>query len=299
MEAIPANSLSARWKRKLDKVINTNSNLGPTLKKFKGKFEPITFYLKELSGGFPQIQHSFAHLGKNVQLWRPPNPSGQEQLRQHNVLPIVQDTPAWQLPPYSISGIQPPRIQRHYNQTLGFRRVNHHPRGGRSIETIKGSLSSYKLYFGLQLHYRSTNIGRTHRSPFHCPPQDEVIHKEGTGRHSERGYRSCKKGLRCIYEMLSVNHHQQKASRRGQAFPGRPEDLSRCQLNKTRRLLHQGWAKGRKEQRRRALIRHGWQEACLRRFKQHLKRTHDSKDASIQSFRNRDRAKCLIARYAR
>ncbi|XP_058760032.1 uncharacterized protein LOC131633330 [Vicia villosa] len=40
-------------KRKFDELINANSDLGPTLQKFKGKSELITFYLEELPGGAP------------------------------------------------------------------------------------------------------------------------------------------------------------------------------------------------------------------------------------------------------
>lgn len=37
-------------KRKFDELISANLNLGPTLSKFRRKFEPITFYLEEMSG---------------------------------------------------------------------------------------------------------------------------------------------------------------------------------------------------------------------------------------------------------
>ncbi|XP_058733604.1 uncharacterized protein LOC131605242 [Vicia villosa] len=40
-------------KRKFDELISANSDLGPTLHKFKGKSDPITFYLEELPGGAP------------------------------------------------------------------------------------------------------------------------------------------------------------------------------------------------------------------------------------------------------
>ncbi|XP_058767845.1 uncharacterized protein LOC131641557 [Vicia villosa] len=40
-------------KRKFDELISANSDLGPTLQKFKGKSDPITFYLEELLGGAP------------------------------------------------------------------------------------------------------------------------------------------------------------------------------------------------------------------------------------------------------
>ncbi|XP_058733521.1 uncharacterized protein LOC131605145 [Vicia villosa] len=40
-------------KRKFDELITANSNLGPTLQKFRGKSDPITFYLEELPGGAP------------------------------------------------------------------------------------------------------------------------------------------------------------------------------------------------------------------------------------------------------
>ncbi|XP_058723609.1 uncharacterized protein LOC131595302 [Vicia villosa] len=40
-------------KRKFDELISANSDLGPTLQKFKGKSDPITFYLEELPGGAP------------------------------------------------------------------------------------------------------------------------------------------------------------------------------------------------------------------------------------------------------
>ncbi|XP_058741497.1 uncharacterized protein LOC131613876 [Vicia villosa] len=40
-------------KRNFDELISVNSDLGPTLQKFKGKSDPITFYLEELPGGAP------------------------------------------------------------------------------------------------------------------------------------------------------------------------------------------------------------------------------------------------------
>ncbi|XP_058761332.1 uncharacterized protein LOC131634722 [Vicia villosa] len=40
-------------KRKFDELISANSDLGPTLQKFKGKSDPITFYLEELPDGAP------------------------------------------------------------------------------------------------------------------------------------------------------------------------------------------------------------------------------------------------------
>ncbi|XP_058760051.1 uncharacterized protein LOC131633358 [Vicia villosa] len=40
-------------KRKFDELITANSDLGPTLQKFRGKSDPITFYLEELPGGAP------------------------------------------------------------------------------------------------------------------------------------------------------------------------------------------------------------------------------------------------------
>ncbi|XP_058775571.1 uncharacterized protein LOC131649834 [Vicia villosa] len=40
-------------KRKFDELISANSDLDPTLQKFKGKSDPITFYLEELPGGAP------------------------------------------------------------------------------------------------------------------------------------------------------------------------------------------------------------------------------------------------------
>ncbi|XP_058767421.1 uncharacterized protein LOC131641111 [Vicia villosa] len=40
-------------KRKFDELISASSDLGPTLRKFKGKLDPITFYLEELPGGAP------------------------------------------------------------------------------------------------------------------------------------------------------------------------------------------------------------------------------------------------------
>ncbi|XP_058726190.1 uncharacterized protein LOC131597513 [Vicia villosa] len=38
-------------KRKFDELLSANADLGPTLRKFKGKSDPITFYLEELPGG--------------------------------------------------------------------------------------------------------------------------------------------------------------------------------------------------------------------------------------------------------
>ncbi|XP_058741598.1 uncharacterized protein LOC131613981 [Vicia villosa] len=40
-------------KRMFDELISANSDLGPTLQKFKGKSDLITFYLEELPGGAP------------------------------------------------------------------------------------------------------------------------------------------------------------------------------------------------------------------------------------------------------
>ncbi|XP_058759563.1 uncharacterized protein LOC131632862 [Vicia villosa] len=40
-------------KRKFDELLNANADLGPTLRKFRGKSDPITFYLEELPGGAP------------------------------------------------------------------------------------------------------------------------------------------------------------------------------------------------------------------------------------------------------
>src|SRR3954468_9839273 len=40
-------------KRKFDELISANSDFAPTLRKFKGKSDPITFYLEELPGGAP------------------------------------------------------------------------------------------------------------------------------------------------------------------------------------------------------------------------------------------------------
>ncbi|XP_058724210.1 uncharacterized protein LOC131595762 [Vicia villosa] len=40
-------------KRKFDELLSANADLGPTLRKFRGKSEPITFYLEELPGGAP------------------------------------------------------------------------------------------------------------------------------------------------------------------------------------------------------------------------------------------------------
>ncbi|XP_058764162.1 uncharacterized protein LOC131637579 [Vicia villosa] len=40
-------------KRKFDELISVNSDLAPTLRKFKGKSDPITFYLEELPDGAP------------------------------------------------------------------------------------------------------------------------------------------------------------------------------------------------------------------------------------------------------
>ncbi|XP_058734285.1 uncharacterized protein LOC131606015 [Vicia villosa] len=40
-------------KRKFDELLSANTDLGPTLRKFRGQSEPITFYLEELPGGAP------------------------------------------------------------------------------------------------------------------------------------------------------------------------------------------------------------------------------------------------------
>ncbi|XP_058766541.1 uncharacterized protein LOC131640151 [Vicia villosa] len=40
-------------KRKFDELISTTTDLTPTLRRFKGRSEPITFYLEELPGGAP------------------------------------------------------------------------------------------------------------------------------------------------------------------------------------------------------------------------------------------------------